>query len=885
MRLRSKGNTYAHDDFCVSDNEYEDSLNNTQNIEEVIIDSSQDQYFNNKKDDEIKYQEQLLNNSYSQESVIQKRNKKKRKNVILENSYDSEENNDNESSFENEGKEDEYNNDNIILINSNNNFSNDKNNDVNKNNNDMFNDLEMFSSSPVLPSIDTCMDKLFSNYSTPKKNKNDLEKSKNYSDNLNSKNSLSNRNKALKEKNNKKTVDTLKNSQSDPLNLFSNDFVDLISSQEVQNQKSELDPKNIKIPNLIKINDEFTIDENLLGIKKKNNTINKFSNINDNLFDDVSLENQKHDNKPKDDFSDKVGQPISILFSNSINDASNHKLSINFSKSKGKSSTVDTNKKQKEKFDNKGTSSNNNNDNVILMSDNNDDLDDLLNLFSNDIKDSSDIESDGEFIMSSNNGNGNKIKVKDLYTNNSITKNNKDKMILDSSNNMKGNSDDTDANDDDNDDNVICNFDFVDSKEKEKAEIESKLIQLFDNDEIDNEMNYERDDDFFDEQQKKYYKQASIKELINRKKSKKDALINLFMSEDEEEKKLSKGNKVKVNNTLDMNIFNSSNKEKKSLSLTRSHPRKTKLDFYFKELPSSSTSTTINLPKSSNAKTSNGGLIEKESPLFYNISKGNKRTYEEDKIVKNPFIISKKQKLEEKIIADKHNENNQLNNVLLKFESNEKSKPKTSLFHKSTSNKKQKKQVSLLSLFASQTNDKNQKVDSPIKCNEYNSIITKITEPKKDQYHDFHKAKSTNSKVRIRNRQDRLSIEKINYIKPLVYTLTCEKKNVLNYHNPNCNKRGINHPKPISIYDCQEIKHSFRPSNYNNNNNNGMNTSINDDYDLMKKNLIKKKEDSLVNAFITSFETKNDTFDNKKNVIWPPMGWNNYFQNSIANSF
>jgi hypothetical protein len=75
---------------------------------------------------------------------------------------------------------------------------------------------------------------------------------------------------------------------------------------------------------------------------------------------------------------------------------------------------------------------NKDNDNELLSSENtNDELKDLYNLFSNDIKNSSNIDSDEEFIMSPNQdcNNNDKICVKDLYSTSNI-KNNEDSIDL-----------------------------------------------------------------------------------------------------------------------------------------------------------------------------------------------------------------------------------------------------------------------------------------------------------------------------------------------------------------------------------------------------------------------------------------------------------------------
>jgi len=796
------------------------------------------------------------------------------------------------------------------------------------------------------------MDKLFSNHTTPQKNIKD--KNEDSTDDfiiseelLGSKEKTSSKSESIAiSENSKKII-------NDPLNLFSNDIEESSSNNIIKSRKKELKCSKKKIHYPSSINDEFTIDENLLGIKKKPDTDYNESIIDDDLFGNASLNSQKLNNNVNSPvITSEIENPLSNLFSNNMNNSSNH---ISNSSKKGKEKISNKNSKNKDKsyyvideekeenIDNKRTylkndedddddddddndNNNNNNNNNKLMSDPNDEIEDLLNLFSNDIKDSSVIDSDEEFIMSSNNGNSNKVNVKSLYTNDFI-QNNENELILDNNmNNINSNSDNiyklnnngsvitsniekrnedeiildntiNDSNDEDEDEDEDV-FKFNDNKDK--IEAENKLIQLFDNDEIDNETNYESDDDIFDEQ-KKYYKQASLKELMNNKKSKdENDLINFSTPKYERKNKLMQDSQTNDNNLLNSNIFSCSNKEKKSYSLSHSRPKKTKLDFYFKELPSSSASSStfskslkVNESASSSTPTNssksskineinNNSNVKKESSFFYNNSKNRKRTNEEDNIVKNPFIISKKQKLENKILSDKYNEHNQLNNVLLKFESNDKPKtPQTSIFDQLSSKKKQKKQVSLLSLFSSQSDNKNKKVLSPVKPEVYNSIITDITKPKKVNHQDFHKARSSNSNVRIRNRQNKLSMEKINYIKPSVYILTCEKKEIPNYHNPNINKRGINHPKPVNIFDCEEIKHSFRPSNKRNNYD--RNANISDNYDLMKEHLIKKRERSLVNSFITSFE--DSSHKNKNRSAWPPIGWNNYFQNSISNSF
>ncbi|OUM67949.1 hypothetical protein PIROE2DRAFT_4504, partial [Piromyces sp. E2] len=891
--LRSKGNSYAHDDFCVSDNEYEDDISNsehnTQNTEEGEAElESEDQYFNDKK---LEYsldssQDRVL---YSQDSIIQKRNNKKKKNVILESSYDSD---DIDSSIENEDKENEdKNKDN----NTNFYYGNKSNNDINYNSNDIFNDSEIFSSSPILPSIDMCMDKLFSNHNTPQKNENDPRKRKNDSNNDNftiDEELLGNKKEIYKNENNKESIALPKsfdNKINDPLNLFTDDIEESTSNQLFKTPKKKLNytkkPKN-KICVPFTANDEFTIDENLLGIKEMTKPSNKY-NVDNNLLSGTSLDKIKSINNINLDTPivtiDEISKPLSNLFSNDIDDSTNKVKgsSSKLSKNKGKSNLIvdddEDNIDDKESYSNNNNNDNDNDHNdhnkdYNLKSDTNDEINDLINLLSNDIKDSSIIDSDEEFIMASNTKNSDKVNVKSLYSSDAL-KSNEDEIVLDSS--IMTN----------NDDGIYENEINIEN-ETNKTEAENKLIQLFDDDVIDNEMNNESDDDFFDEQKKKYYKQTFIKELIDSKKSKngKDS-TNLITSKRKENNKLFKDTDTKEDNSLNINIFNTS---KKTLSLSHSHPKKTKLEFYFKELPSSSTSSsTTNSSKTPTIeKTHNNNSIEKGSPLFYNVSKNRKRLNEDDCVIKNPFVISKKQKLKDKMLADRHNEHNQFNRVLLDFESNDKPKaPQTSLFNQLSSNKKQKKQVSILSLFSSQSVNKDNKMVSPVKADEYNAIITNITKPNKVSHQDFHKAKSTNSKVRIRNRQDKLSMEKVKYIKPSLYVLTCEKKNVSKNRNPNINKRGMNHPKPISIFDCQEIKHPFHSSG--NKANNGKIGNINDNYDLMKERLIKKHEHSLVNSFITSFEEQKSDFiiKNKSSTIWPPINWNGYFQNSIANSF
>jgi len=286
--LRSKGNSYAHDDFCVSDNEYEEDISNSENniqeIEEEDTNYDSDyQSLDNKQDYEInnEYQEQLLNNYqdnslYSQDSIIseikEKKRKKKRKTIILESSYDNEESNEDENNKDNDKEKGLKNNDNdVIIINSSNNTINNKNSsDINYNYNDNCSDLEIFSSSPVLPSIDACMDKLFSNPTTPQRNRSNSVKgkNKNFTNDCTVNNELLGNSTSIKE-NDKESYDTSKdknNKINDPLNLFSDDMTESIS-KHLNYYKSQIKEKSSskKTKNKIAINDDFSIDENLLG--------------------------------------------------------------------------------------------------------------------------------------------------------------------------------------------------------------------------------------------------------------------------------------------------------------------------------------------------------------------------------------------------------------------------------------------------------------------------------------------------------------------------------------------------------------------------------------------------------------------------------------------
>jgi len=298
--LRTKGNRYAYDDFCVSDDEFD---------EEEEIDNENNQEFEN----EIKDEEILINDESVQEhdsenisnniikenndndiySIIssnnekQSKKKKKRKNVILESSYESDEN-----EIDEKQNKTTYNNDDIL-----------SDNDC----------LENLSSSPVLPSIETCMEDLFCN--TPIKEKKLTKKINNGK----GKNAIiMNNNKSIHDNMTENDDNLLTNNKctKDPLNLFSdelNDSVDmLIHDTSNKYEKSE----NEK--NFIKDND-FTIQEDLLGI---NSSLSSITHNKNNL-------EGNYNNKDKD--------PLN-LFSNDIGSTSNKpfKSSLNIEKNSNK---------------------------------------------------------------------------------------------------------------------------------------------------------------------------------------------------------------------------------------------------------------------------------------------------------------------------------------------------------------------------------------------------------------------------------------------------------------------------------------------------------------------------------------------------------------------
>jgi len=849
--LRSKGNKYTHDDFCVSDSEYEEESSNENNEE-----------YNNLNDHYENSEVEIVHNSYLENTLNKKskkninKTKKKRKNIIIENSYESNESDDNisndrtlENNYEKNKKFDKdiYSNDNI---------NNDENYYRNNNNDDVNSDLEIFSSSPVLPSVDFCMENLFNN--SPKAKNKEENNSTINNDFLIDENLVGN-DKIINEKINNDNdynkissiIENFNNEIKDPLNLFSNDINNhsYKHSSKIHNKIS-----NTKLKNKSVISDDFEIDENLIG----NNNFK-----------------QKQKNKEKD--TDDEVKELTDLFSND-----NIKNTLN------NPSTSYQPKKENNLYDTSQKFHTNNNNVKYQIDNSNDELNELYNLFTNDIKDSTYIESDEEFIMSSNSSNSNinnKLNVKNLY---SISDNNDSLELINSKYNIEN----------ENDKKNLSNFD--------KIKAENELLQLF-NDEIErneyDNINSESDDDIFSSQmnkpnKKKYFKQPSISSIINNEKKKEEIDIkknNKKLLQFENKKGKEEIGSTSYNNDDSsgyIKIFDN-NQEKISLSINQNGSKKNKLDFYFKQLPISSTSiSTLELPSTS----SNNKALYPNEISYYNIKKGRKRAnddnYNNCNPTKNPFIINKKQKTE--VNFKNNDEHNSLNNVLLKFESNEKLKIPS---NNNISMKKRKKQVSLLSLFSSQNENKKDK--NP----DVNSIIDSVIKPKtkENKSQNVNKPYSLindNNKIYLRTWKTDI-INNENYIEPLIYILTSDKKENYNYSNANTKpKTKILRPNNNIIYNCQQIEnhlHSSRHCSISNNeidnsnlkNNVKMNIKLNDNYDLMKNHILKKKhENNLVNNFIDSFINKHSQNDfNKEKSTWPKIGWNRYFQNSIENTF
>jgi len=716
----------------------------------------------------------------------------------------------------------------------------------------------------------------------------------------------------------------------DPLNLFSdelNDSVDMLIHNS-SNKYENFENKKNSI-----IDDDFTINEDLLGINSSASSITHNKNNLDNCI-----------NKNKDPlnlFSNDIGSTSNEPFKNSLNI---EKISNKNIKNKLKNKIpMDNENSIKEELNNEQINNeycahnknedneniNKDNDNELLSSENtNDELKDLYNLFSNDIKNSSNIDSDEEFIMSPNQdcNNNDKICVKDLYSTSNI-KNNEDSidLIINDNEDSPNNDIFNIFEDYDKENKKILsnepknNFDSKNSKSS-KAKAEMALVRLFDNEVNEpassnniNLENYEDNNDVFPFGNKKYFKQASINEVINKKKSRDEEELKKLFNEDKKKDNSSTCSCINIDNEIEDIKFDyidndTKRREIKSLSHSRRRhkPKKNKLDFYFKELPSSSASSSSSPASSSRMSENENNKIKLTySPLYYNIEKNKKRINEDDieniSSLKNPFLISKKQKIEKTGIGLSHqDEQSSLNNVLLKFESND--KPKKSLVDTlSKSKQKQKRQVSLLTLFSQSEKKSKDKTDE--KTNDYNSIIDSLSNPKKipSQFNGLHKSSfinqhksslNINNRIRIKSRQSKLSvIDNINYIEPSVYMLKyTEKENNDNgktYHK--LRKRNL---QPNIQFECQKVLNTFQPRhnkinhviiNKDSTMNSNSQSVINDSYDLMKSNLIKRKSHHFL---INSFEGTNNQNNNvKTDTEWPGVGWKNYFQNSIENTF
>ncbi|ORX75721.1 hypothetical protein BCR32DRAFT_271724 [Anaeromyces robustus] len=993
--LRSKGNRYTHDDFCVSDSEYDEELSNESNEEcinlnehdensevEIIQNSSLENTLNKKKSKKNKKKE--------------KQTKKRRKNVILESSYESDDNTNIEK--------------NIINNHNNKNKSYDKKesynivNDENYYNDDINSDLEIFSSSPVLPSVDSCMENLLNN--TPKaKDKEHISCTNNdflIDEDLIGNNNILNKNNNNDYNNISSIIKEFNNGMNDPLSLFSNEINDSLNkhspkmykkhkniSNEISDTSNKHSPKihnkyndnsneisNSKLKNKSIILDDFEIDENLIGNKNNSNEISDASNkyspkihkkYNDNsneitnsklknksiILDDFEIDENLIGNKNNSneiiDASNKYSPKIHKKYNDNSNEITNSKLknkSIIFddfeidenlignknhiSKQKQKNKEKDTNNKVKElidlfsndninnTLDNASTSCQTKNDsnldgsissqnfhienNVIHQTENsNNELNELYDLFTNDIKDSINIESDEEFIMSSNNNSShinNKLNVKNLY---SISNDNNDslELIINNDINIDSKCNTIDKKKGKNNEKYFLNND-------DKIKAENELLQLFNDENEEAEstndiINSESDDDIFSSQKnkKKYFKQTSIKNIINNEKEKEkemdDKINEKILSQfDNKKEKEEEGSTsfITFNNHNKDNISNyieiSYNNQEKLSSINQNNPRKNKLDFYFKQLPLSSTSSsTSELPSSS----SNNEPLYPNKISYYNITKNKKKRANEDNYnsfnpTKNPFIVSKKQKTE--VNFKNNDEHNSLNNVLLKFESNE--KPKISSIN-SISKRKQKKQVSLLSLFSSQNENKKDK--SP----DIDFIIDSVIKPKakknKNNHHYINKTSSLKNNTKIHLRTSKKSnTDDGNYIEPLIYILTSDKKENYNLSNTNSTlikpKTKVLHQKNNIIFSCLQIKNPIHQSRHNSIYNNEIgnsssknlierNINLNDNYDLMKNHITKKKhENNLVDSFIDSFinkQNKNDS-NKEKSITWPKTGWN-----------